>query len=308
LADPIRLVSYRAGDSIRTASLAGGRAFDIARLTGIGNHVSMPDVIGDWDVHGPEIVAAAHGVIPDQAQLLTDLPLVAPVPRPGTIYFAGANYADHVAEMRKVPVRSAAELRSEMLPWLSVKSSATVVGPGAEIPMPEEATQLDWEAELAVIIGKKSKAVPEREALEAVFGYTISNDLSIRNLARRTGVPESSAMHFDWLNIKSFDGACPMGPWIALAGDVGDPQELPIQLSVNGVVKQASNTGQMIYSVAELISYLSRRITLWPGDVILTGTPAGVGASRGDFLKPGDEITVKIDRIGSLTHTIAPLI
>ena len=308
MSDLIRLASYREDASIRTAVLVGNRAFDIARVTGVDGHTSMVGLINDWESCRNEIVAAAVDVEPDYARLPSDLPFMAPVPHPGTIYFAGANYADHVAEMRKEPVKSAADLRGGMLPWLSVKSSASVVGPGAEIPMPEEATQLDWEAELAVVIGKKVKAVPENEALAAVFGYTVSNDLSIRNLARRANVPESSAMHFDWLNIKSFDGACPMGPWIALADDVGDPQRLSIRLSVNGVPKQDSSTSQMIYSVAELISYLSRRITLWPGDVILSGTPAGVGAGRGEYLNPGDVITVEIERIGSLAHTIAPAI
>jgi 2-keto-4-pentenoate hydratase/2-oxohepta-3-ene-1,7-dioic acid hydratase in catechol pathway len=189
-------------------------------------------------------------------------------------------------------------------PWHFIKSSRSVVGPGAIVAVPPGCSKLDWEAELAVVIGRKAKGLPADRAHETIAGYTIANDLSARDLSRRRPMPETSPFYFDWTGQKSFDGACPLGPWIVPAGDLAEPGNLRISLSVNGVVKQDSSTRHMIFDIAEQVSHLSSAMTLWPGDIVLTGTPAGVGAGRGEFLKKGDEVLVTIEGIGELRNTI----
>lgn len=158
---------------------------------------------------------------------------------------------------------------------------------------------------MAAVIGKPAKDVPEARALDYVSGYLIANDLSARDLGFREPLPPQNPFRTDWLAHKSFDGSCPLGPWIVPASAIGDPQNLGLKLWVNDVLKQDSNTGKMIFTLAEQIAQLSSRITLYPGDVILTGTPAGVGAGRGEFLKPGDVVTLWIEKIGTLTNTMA---
>jgi 2-keto-4-pentenoate hydratase/2-oxohepta-3-ene-1,7-dioic acid hydratase in catechol pathway len=170
--------------------------------------------------------------------------------------------------------------------------------------MPEGAQKLDWEVELAVVIGRKTRNIPVARALDCVAGYTIANDLSARDLSRRDGIAPQSPFRFDWLAHKSFDTACPLGPWIVPASQIADPQALAISLLVNDEVKQNSNTREMIFTVAEQIADLSFRMTLWPGDVILTGTPAGTAGATGRFLKAGDRISARIEGIGELNNTV----
>jgi 2-keto-4-pentenoate hydratase/2-oxohepta-3-ene-1,7-dioic acid hydratase in catechol pathway len=164
---------------------------------------------------------------------------------------------------------------------------------------------MDWEIELAAVIGLTAKNVPLAEALDYVAGYTIANDLSARDMGRRPNVPDTAPFKFDWVAHKNFDGSCPLGPWIVPSRDIPDPQQLGLKLWVNDVIKQDSNTSQMIFTLAEQIAHLSSRITLQPGDVILTGTPAGVGAARPEFLKPGDVVRLWIETIGTLTNRMA---
>jgi 2-keto-4-pentenoate hydratase/2-oxohepta-3-ene-1,7-dioic acid hydratase in catechol pathway len=153
-----------------------------------------------------------------------------------------------------------------------------------------------------VIIGRTAKEVSTDEALDHVAGYTIANDLSARDLSRRAGVSEGSPFRFDWLAHKSFDGACPLGPWITPASAIDDPQSLAIELKVNGQTMQSSHTSKMIFSVAEQIAHLSEKLTLYPGDIILTGTPAGVGSATGRFLAAGDMVSISIEGLGELSH------
>jgi 2-keto-4-pentenoate hydratase/2-oxohepta-3-ene-1,7-dioic acid hydratase in catechol pathway len=164
---------------------------------------------------------------------------------------------------------------------------------------------VDWEAELGVVIGRRAKNVSVDRALDVIAGYTIGNDLSARDVSRRQGISDTSPFKFDWVAQKCFDGACPLGPWIVPAEDVPDPHNLKIELTVNGVVKQSSNTSELIFDISEQIAHLSEKITLHPGDVILTGTPAGVGAGRGEFLKAGDEVRITIERVGELVNRFA---
>ncbi len=155
------------------------------------------------------------------------------------------------------------------------------------------------------MIGRTAKNVPLDKALDYVAGYTIANELSARDLGKRMQLPDSSPFKWDWVGQKCFDDACPIGPWIVPADDIKDPQKLGIKLWVNDVIKQDSNTKDMIFTLAEQIEQLSSRITLYPGDIVLTGTPAGVGAARREFLKPGDTTKVWVENVGTLTNKMA---
>jgi 2-keto-4-pentenoate hydratase/2-oxohepta-3-ene-1,7-dioic acid hydratase in catechol pathway len=217
---------------------------------------------------------------------------------PQKLLCVGTNYADHVAEMvgpAGISDRPAPFAFSFLKP-----PSTSLVGSGRPVQRPSYGRLLDWEAELAVIIGDPSAAAGP-EPLDAVFGYTILNDLSLRDF-----IPFPHALGLDAVVSKGFDGAAPMGPWITLADSVGDPQSLPIELRVNGEVMQQSSTAKMIFTVGELVSHYARVLTLEPGDVIATGTPAGVGVAREPprYLEPGDAIEARIGELGVLETTI----
>jgi len=233
--------------------------------------------------------------------------LRAPVLWPSAIYCAGANYSDHAAEMAKRANRPPEPDPKSLglKPWHFIKASRSLADPDATISASQYTQKLDWEAELAAVIGKPAKNVPVEKALDHVAGYTAANDLSARDLSRRPHIADTSAFKSDWIGQKSFDGSCPLGPWIVPARDIPDPQNLAIKLWVNDVIKQDSNTGKMIYSIAEQIAHLSTGMTLHPGDVILTGTPAGVGSARNEYLQPGDVVRIEIEHIGLLTNTLA---
>jgi 2-keto-4-pentenoate hydratase/2-oxohepta-3-ene-1,7-dioic acid hydratase in catechol pathway len=227
---------------------------------------------------------------------------VRPPLQPGTIYCAGANYADHVAEMARTrnepPPPDPRTLG--LKPWFFIKPRSCAVGSGARVARPPGCQKLDWEAELVAVIAKPTRNTSVENALDCVAGYTIANDLSARDLSRRPALPPGSPFHFDWTAHKGFEGSCPLGPHVTPAADVRDPQRLAIRLWVNGVLKQDSNTSEMIYSVAEQIAHLSTLITLQPDDILLTGTPAGVGSARNEFLQPGDRVEIEIERLGRL--------
>ena len=154
-------------------------------------------------------------------------------------------------------------------------------------------------------IGRPARDVPLARALDYVAGYTIANDLSCRDLGTREAMPPTSGFRHDWVAHKNWEGSCPLGPWITLKRDVPNERDLKIVLEINGVVKQNSNSGQMIFNINEQIADISKNITLHPGDVILTGTPAGVGAGRGEFLKAGDVVKLWIEKIGELENRMA---
>lgn len=170
--------------------------------------------------------------------------------------------------------------------------------------MPADTAKLDWEAELAVIIGRKAEQVSIEEALDYVAGYACANDLSARDHLNRQAVDASSPFKFDWIGHKCFTGACPIGPFITPAEFVNTPENLGIKLWLNDEIKQDSNTNNHLYSVAEQISYLSKRLSLLPGDILLTGTPAGVGMESGVFLQRGDVMRVWIEGLGELETRI----
>jgi 2-keto-4-pentenoate hydratase/2-oxohepta-3-ene-1,7-dioic acid hydratase in catechol pathway len=210
-----------------------------------------------------------------------------------------------MAQVMKMPLeRDPHELGIK--PWHFVKTSrGSVVGPGEPVRIPAYSRMLDWEIELAAVIGRRCRNASIADALTHVAGYTIANDLSARDHVKRPQVGDASPFKWDWVSQKCFDGACPLGPWIVPAADVGDPQALALKLWVGDELMQDSHTSRMIFSLAEQIEHLSSRITLHPGDLVLTGTPAGVGMARGRFLKPGEQVRLWIERVGELETPIA---
>ncbi len=217
--------------------------------------------------------------------------LLAPIPRPArNIFCMGRNYAEHAAERgAQVPDR----------PVFFTKPPTTVIAPGADIVHHLATAELDYEAELAVVIGRGGRDIPRAQALSHVFGYMNLNDVTARDLQRA---------HQQWFKGKSLDTFCPIGPALVTADEIPDPQRLSIQLRVNGKVRQSANTSQMIFDVATLIEVLSLGMTLEPGDILATGTPSGVGAATGEFLKVGDVVEVEVEGLGCLVNqVVAPM-
>ena len=221
---------------------------------------------------------------------LDNVRLFAPVPRPGKILGVGRNYADHAKETGVDPFEK---------PRIFAKLSSTVCGPGAIVRRHADVSKMDFEGELAVVIGKAAWQVPQEEALQYVAGYTILDDVSARELQFDISPPQTTFA-------KSKDGFTPMGPWLVTADEIPDPQQLELTTWVNDIQMQHSTTDLMLFPVAHLIAYLSRTLTLEPGDVIATGTPAGIGAFRKppQYLQPGDRVRIQISRIGTLEHSI----
>ena len=236
----------------------------------------------------------AHAAGP--AAPLTAVELLAPIPRPRkNIMCLGWNYADHVQESASARKQ---QTQPPEHPIVFTKNVTSVTGPYADVPAHAGVTQqLDWEVELGVIIGIGGRDIARERAMTHVFGYTAINDISARDLQFR---------HKQYFLGKSLDGACPMGPAIITADEIADPQKLALRCSVNGVLKQSSNTQHMIFPIAEIIHVLSRGMTLEPGDIIATGTPSGVGFARTppEFLNPGDVVECEIESIGVLRNRI----
>lgn len=232
---------------------------------------------------------------------LTEVRLRAPIANPRKILALAGNYASHIQEGG-----GAAPDKSHFTPQVFVKPPTTLIGPDDAIRLPGDlCTAVDYEGELAVVIGASCRAVPVEEALEYVAGYVNYNDVSGRHLNVSTQRDEGPRTgFFDWLNGKWFDTFGPLGPALVTPDELGDPQSLLLQTRVNGEVRQRASTGDMIFSVAETIAWISRFLTLEPGDVIATGTPAGVGSATGTYLRPGDVVEVEIGGLGILRNPV----
>lgn len=227
--------------------------------------------------------------------------LLAPIERPGKILMIARNYPDHSVEQGDI----AAE-RAETFPYVFLKPDSTLSAPDAPIVLPRLSPhQIDWECELGVIIGAECRHVREEDALNYVAGYTVLNDVSDRGFKPNPGRKKRERdAFFDWLHGKWHDGSCPVGPCVLAAGPGVDPARFRLRLSVNGQSMQDATAEQMIFPVTALIAFLSSIMTLHPGDLIGTGTPAGVGKARGQFLKAGDEVRASIDPIGTLRNPV----
>jgi 2-keto-4-pentenoate hydratase/2-oxohepta-3-ene-1,7-dioic acid hydratase in catechol pathway len=298
---PYKLLTYQAADGPRAGLLVDEQVYDAAALTKRDADASVLGILEDWPAAQArlrEAAAKAAGGKP-----LAAVTLRAPVLWPSTIYCAGANYADHSLEMAKKnnrPVEPDPHTVG-LNAWHFLKASRSLSDPDATVSISGYSKQMDWEVELAAVIGKPARNVPLDQALDYVAGYTIANDLSARDHGRRPHISDTSPFKADWTRHKSFDGACPLGPWITPAEFITDPHDLDMKLWVNDVIKQDSNSGQMIFNIKEQIAHLSTSMTLHPGDLVLTGTPAGVGSARGEFLKAGDIVKIWIEDIGTLT-------
>lgn len=298
-----KLITYQRQDGPRAGIVIGGRAYDLAELSGNPSYASIRTVLENWDSASGLLAKLTPGsAIPGLP--LDTIDLLAPVLYPGAIYCAGANYRDHVENMAKKfnlpPPPDPHELG--ILPWHFLKASWCAVGHRAKVPLTSDL--LDWEAELTVVIGRTARNVSVADALSYIAAYTIGNDLSARDRVQQTALPEGSPFRYDWIGHKCFDGSCPIGPWLVPASDVKDPQNLVVRTYVNDVLKQDSNTSQMLFSITEQLSHLSSRITLHPGDIILTGTPAGVGGETGERLNRSDSVRVEIEGLGELVTDI----
>jgi 2-keto-4-pentenoate hydratase/2-oxohepta-3-ene-1,7-dioic acid hydratase in catechol pathway len=300
-----KLATYQSAQGPRAGAVINDLLYDVAALTGRANYVSTQDVLNDWDAAHAALDAASKAP-KGQGQALSQVKLLAPVPKPGAIYCAGANYQDHAEEMWKAAGKPPEPDPHDLglKPWFFLKSSHAVTDPGATVQISKYSKKMDWEIELAVVIGRKTRDISIENALSCIAGYTVGNDLSARDLSFREPVPATSPFRADWTRHKSFDGSCPLGPWITPAAYIANPGNLAMKLWVNDVLKQNSNSGRMIFNTAEQIAHLSSGITLHPGDVIMTGTPAGVGAGKGEFLKAGDVVKMDIAEIGTISNTM----
>ena len=283
----MRLISCRTATGETLGVAAGDRWLPASEVLD-GGPATMDELIAG----GPDrLTALSNRVegsqIAERGRPLADAELLAPVPRPGKIVAIGRNYREHTAEEGVEPPPA---------PLIFAKFPSAVVGHGAEVRWdPGLSGQVDYEAELAVVIGRPARHVGVAEALDYVLGYTCLNDVSARDIQFGDG---------QWVRGKSLDTFCPMGPELVTADEIGDPQDLAISCSVGGERLQEARTSAMYFGVAEIISYCSTSFTLEPGDVIATGTPGGVGVFRDPprFLGDGDRVTVEIERIGRLEN------
>lgn len=300
----MKLVTYRThvDTAARLGVIVEGQIVDLARLGATGG-IALPSNMLQFIDLGPDavriangLITAANGAFPVGCAIPTaNAKLLAPIPRPRkNIFGIGLNYTEHVAESAQT-LDTSPDLPRQ--PVIFSKPPTTVIGPGAPIEHNAKITQqLDWEVELAVIIGTKAKRVERSNALANVFGYSVIIDMSARD-CRRAG---------QWIYSKGQDSYAPMGPCIVTADEIPDPQTLDLTLWVNGVEKQRSNTAFMLFKVDELIADISQGITLEPGDIIASGTPAGVGAGRDpqEWVWPGDVIEAEVQNIGRLNHPV----
>lgn len=238
-----------------------------------------------------------------QRALVERVRLSTPVERPGKIICLAGNYREHITESGFV----APEQSDIITQQLFLKPSTALIGDGDGILLESNNVRVGWETELAVVIGKRGKQIKPDHAYDHVFGYTILNDISERGLNSRIENRRQRELDrfFDWLAGKWFDGFAPCGPWIVTADEIGDPHNLEIKLSVNGQLRQQGNTREMIFRIPEQIAYISSIMTLEPGDIISTGTPAGAGIGGGDTsLREGDELICEIEKIGTLKNRV----
>lgn len=257
----------------------------------------LADLFSDWP-RAEAAIASAVGRLDPAEALPEGMTRLAPLLYPGKVLCAGANYYRHLAEMGVADLRKEAQ----RLFFFFKPSRNAVVGPGETVHMPLDTKAFDWEVELAAVIGKRARAVPVEQALDHVAAFTVAIDFSARDL----NVAPGTFYKLDWVAGKAQETCCPMGPRLVPASAIGAPQALGLRLSVNGEMKQDDTTGDMIFSIAEQISIASRLMTLDPGDVILTGTPAGVGAPKKTFLSVGDRVTASAQGIGALDIVVAP--
>jgi 2-keto-4-pentenoate hydratase/2-oxohepta-3-ene-1,7-dioic acid hydratase in catechol pathway len=277
----MKLATFKASDgSARPGIVENGSIYDLAQL---GFTDALSFIRADRETAR---TAHAAAISHDPSVTLEAAQLLAPLPAPPRIFCIGLNYRDHAAESKmEVP----------KVPTVFIKLTSSIAGPGADIVLPNNSKQPDYEAELAVVIGKGGSHLSATDWKEYIFGYTIVNDVSARDVQLATS---------QWTLGKSFPTFCPCGPWIVSSDEVEDPHQLDIKLSIDGEVLQHSNTRELIFRVPDLLAHISSIVALEPGDIISTGTPHGVGLGRTPqrWLRPGETIHIDIEGIGRLTN------
>jgi 2,4-diketo-3-deoxy-L-fuconate hydrolase len=301
------------------AIVLGEQAVDLAlahaayRAARRGQVLSATDsilgLLEDWDANFPvlqEIVAflEKEGGLPAGTAATASLRALPPVLRPGKMFYAAQNFQEHVDEMIRAGMTPASGPKftgekSTTLPYLFLKAPSTLAGAFDEIAIPRGMTKIDWEAEIALAIGKRGKRIKAERALEHVAGFMTTNDVSCRDLQIRSDRP---ALRSDWLGGKSHDNFAPMGPWLVPRAFVGDHMNLFIRLTVNGAVKQNGNTSQFIFTPEEQIEYASSMLTLETGDIFSCGTCGGVGQGTNTFLASGDVMETEIEKLGKMRN------
>lgn len=307
----MKLVNFTADGHIRAGAIVNNQVIDLnyayqAQLKAQGKyrykeiaHAFVPASTDELFQGGKESLELAQGAIdfilenPDYSDKKavyhrSEVKIEAPVQKPGKIICVGHNFRKHIQEMgREIPTH----------PVIFAKFANTIIGPEDDIPYYPISDQLDYEMEFAFVIGKQARNVSEEDALDYVAGYTIANDVTYRDIQRRT---------LQWLQGKTVDGSLPLGPHLVTADEIGDPAGLEMVLKVNGEVRQSTNTDDFVFNVPKLVSFLSGLLTLEPGDLVLTGTPGGVGFAMNppQFLKDGDVVTIEIEKIGVLENKV----
>ena len=305
----MRLVTFRKGKETRIGAIVGDQVLDLARASKAAGKPPLPtDMIAFLEM-GAKGMALARSAIafakrtPGKAHLqpLRRTRLEAPVPCPRKLFALARNYVSHAVESGE-----GARDKREMTPRVFMKPPSTTVNrPGGDIVLSRYAHWVDWEVELAIVIGRKARDVSVKDAARRIAGYTIVNDVSERDFCVQKRTKDEPFDHFfDWLNGKWPDGFAPMGPCITTADELPEPLDLAVRLAVNGVMMQEANASQLIFSCPELVSFISRYVTLEPGDVIATGTPSGIGKTQGLKLKPGDLVRCEIEGIGVLENPV----
>ncbi len=281
----MKLVTFRRGNGApevgvvveqNVIALSGAGIGDIIAVLGGGRPVMAQ--VENW-VYQPPV----ESIVP-----MSSVTLMAPVPRPPKLICVGLNYRDHAIESK---------MEIPKAPTIFSKFPSCVIGPGEAVVLPRNSTRPDYEAEFAFVIGKGGRHIPAGHWREHVFGYTLINDVSARDFQMATT---------QWLMGKTFDTFAPMGPWLVTADEIADPHALDISMEIGGEILQKSNTRELIFKIPELIEYLSSVVTLESGDVVSTGTPAGVGAARTPprYLKAGDQMVVRVEGIGELRNPV----
>jgi 2-keto-4-pentenoate hydratase/2-oxohepta-3-ene-1,7-dioic acid hydratase in catechol pathway len=295
----MKLVTFKKGPSVRCGILTDKGIVDLTS--------SFQSV--------KQIVAAGHEALKtvrtgvDKCTEFIDISsieLLSPILAPGKILALAGNYAKHIIEAG-LKLGLSDSPRKTTVPRPFIKPNTVVNHPNSVIPWPAYSNEIDYEIELAVVIGKTAKCISPEDAKKYIIGFTIVNDISARSVTFKQGREKRPWDEFyDWLNGKWADGFLPMGPCIVTADEIDNPQNLQMTLKVNNQVRQNANTSEMIFNVYEIVSFLSYIMTLEPADIIATGTPEGVAMATGNFLKAGDKIECSIEKIGTLTNTLGP--
>lgn len=321
---PFKLATVENGRAPFVIMLVGDSAFGLdglyrawrqgrrgGALVGVGSILLL---LEDWDTNFEALCLmadfAAAGSAPDTAMVdAAAVRYMPPILRPGKMIYAAANYGDHIREMLNVSRTESSEERDNMLdrdkarvrPYSFLKAPSALVGAHDDIVIPADSTKVDWEVELAMAVGRRTKRIAAADAMNCIAGFMTTNDVSARDWNMRDDWP---SLRSDWLGGKSHDTFAPMGPYFVPRAFVPDPLNLRLTLKVNGETKQDGNTGEMVFSPGEQIEFASDMITLEPGDVLSTGTPAGVGHGAGTYLQPGDVVETEVEGLGAMRNSV----